>query len=160
MYAPDPRFESAVDRQIREAQERGEFDDLPGKGKPLPGLDGKFDENWWVRGFLRREGLSSDALLPPSVQLRKEIDRLPETVRALRDERRVRDAVEELNVRIVEHMRFPSGPRIPIRRQDPDEVVTRWRDERRGPERPAPPPAPVAPAPERRSWWARLLGRS
>jgi hypothetical protein len=29
------RFESALDRQIRAAEERGEFDDLPGKGKPL-----------------------------------------------------------------------------------------------------------------------------
>lgn len=27
--------ESAVDKAIREAMERGEFDDLPGKGKPL-----------------------------------------------------------------------------------------------------------------------------
>lgn len=164
MYAPDPRYESAVDRQIREAQGRGEFDDLPGKGKPLPGLDGKFDENWWVRGFLRREGLSSDALLPPSVQLRKEIDRLPETVRPLRDERRVRDAVEELNVRIVEHMRFPSGPRIPIRRLDPDEVVTRWRAERPARLTPAPqagrePAGPDPVSPERRSWWSRLRRR-
>ncbi|GLZ01820.1 hypothetical protein Acsp02_90710 [Actinoplanes sp. NBRC 103695] len=30
-------YESAVDRQLREAQERGEFDNLPGAGKPLRG---------------------------------------------------------------------------------------------------------------------------
>lgn len=159
MYAPDPRYETAVDRQIREAQERGEFDDLPGKGKPLPGLDGKFDENWWIRGFLRREGLPTDALLPTSVQLRKEIDRLPETVRALRDERLVRDAVEELNLRIVDHMRYPTGPRVPIRRLDPDEVVARWRSERPERVRTAP-PAPPAPPQPRRSWWSRLRRRS
>ncbi|MFC2037665.1 DUF1992 domain-containing protein [Chloroflexota bacterium] len=28
-------WESWIDQQIREAQERGEFDDLPGRGKPL-----------------------------------------------------------------------------------------------------------------------------
>jgi DnaJ family protein C protein 28 len=28
-------WQSLIDQQIREAQERGEFDDLPGKGKPL-----------------------------------------------------------------------------------------------------------------------------
>ena len=28
-------WESWIDQQIREAQERGEFDDLPGKGRPL-----------------------------------------------------------------------------------------------------------------------------
>ncbi|MDN5918717.1 MAG: DUF1992 domain-containing protein [Pseudonocardia sp.] len=160
MYAPDPRYETAVDRQIREAQEQGYFDDLPGKGKPLPGLDGKFDENWWIRGFLRREGLPTDALLPASVQLRKEIDRLPETVRTLRDERWVRDLVDELNVRIVEHMRFPSGPRVPVRKLDPEAVVARWRAERPQPVRPPPPVGPVDPAPPRRSWWTRLRRRS
>jgi DnaJ family protein C protein 28 len=28
-------WESAIDKQIREAREKGQFDDLPGKGKPL-----------------------------------------------------------------------------------------------------------------------------
>ena len=28
-------WESWIDRQVREAQERGEFDDLPGRGRPL-----------------------------------------------------------------------------------------------------------------------------
>ena len=30
------QWESAVDKQIREAEERGDFDALPGYGKPLP----------------------------------------------------------------------------------------------------------------------------
>ncbi|HEX8969054.1 MAG TPA: DnaJ family domain-containing protein [Chloroflexota bacterium] len=34
--APLRQWETAVDRQIREAQERGDFDNLPGRGKPLP----------------------------------------------------------------------------------------------------------------------------
>jgi len=29
-------WETAVDKQIREAQERGDFDNLPGQGRPLP----------------------------------------------------------------------------------------------------------------------------
>jgi hypothetical protein len=33
---PLKHWESAVERQIREAQERGAFNDLPGAGKPLP----------------------------------------------------------------------------------------------------------------------------
>ena len=72
--------ETLVERQIRLAQERGEFDDLPGAGKPLPGLDGPDDENWWVKGYLRREGLSTEPLLPTPLQLRREIERLPDTV--------------------------------------------------------------------------------
>lgn len=156
----DARHESAVDRALREAAERGAFDDLPGRGRPLPQLDDP-SEDWWVRGYLRREGLSTDLLLPPSVQLRKEIDRLPRTLAALRSERDVRDTVAELNVRIVEHLRFPAGPRVPIRRVDADEAVARWAAGRS----PAAPPAPVpdatavpdAPAPTRarRRWWHR-----
>ncbi|MEV0587999.1 DUF1992 domain-containing protein [Nonomuraea sp. NPDC050310] len=30
-------FKTWIDRQIREATERGEFDNLPGTGKPIPG---------------------------------------------------------------------------------------------------------------------------
>src|SRR5918998_979016 len=104
------RYESHIDRQIRLAAERGVFDNLPGKGKPLPGLDEPDDELWWVRRYLDREGISRDTLLPPSVQLRKEIDRLPETLRALPTESAVRDAVRELNLRIVEFLVAPSGP--------------------------------------------------
>jgi len=37
--ADDERFESFIDRAIREATERREFDDLPGAGAPLPLLD-------------------------------------------------------------------------------------------------------------------------
>src|SRR3954453_8181730 len=75
-------YESLIDRQIRLAAERGDFDDLPLAGKPLPALAEPDDELWWVRGYLRREGLSTEVLLPPAVQLRKQIDRLPETLRA------------------------------------------------------------------------------
>jgi DnaJ homologue, subfamily C, member 28, conserved domain len=43
------RFETWVERQIRDAQERGEFENLPGAGKPLPGLTGHYDDQWWVK---------------------------------------------------------------------------------------------------------------
>ena len=33
------RWESAVEQQIRAGIARGEFDGLPGKGKPIDGLD-------------------------------------------------------------------------------------------------------------------------
>jgi hypothetical protein len=49
------RWESAIDKQIREAQARGDFDNLPGTGKPLPDIDQPYDENWWVKNLLQRE---------------------------------------------------------------------------------------------------------
>ena len=42
-------YESHIDRQIREAQERGEFDDLPGAGLPRPDRGELYDEDWWIR---------------------------------------------------------------------------------------------------------------
>lgn len=123
---PDLTFESWIDRQIREAAERGEFDDLPGAGKPLPKHDPN-DELWWIRSYVEREGLSAEALLPTPLQLRKEIERLPSQVQDLGSEQAVRDVVGELNRRVVAWLRAPSGPRIPLRTVDPDEVVAQWR---------------------------------
>lgn len=48
------RYENHVDRLIREAMERGDFDDLGGKGKPIPGAGSIDDELWWVRRWMRR----------------------------------------------------------------------------------------------------------
>jgi hypothetical protein len=127
---PGHGFESVVERQIRLAQERGDFDDLPGKGRPLPGLDGPDDENWWVKAYLRREGLSTEPLLPTPLQLRKEIERLPATVAGLPSERAVRDVVRELNRRIAAWLRAPVGPAVPVAPVDADAVVDRWRADR------------------------------
>ena len=112
------------------AHERGDFDDLPGKGKPLSGLDGPDDEDWWVKGYLRREGLSSEPLLPTPLQLRREIERLPETCRGLPDEQAVRGVVRELNRRIAEWLHAPVGPAVPVGPVDVDAVVARWRADR------------------------------
>jgi Domain of unknown function (DUF1992) len=146
------RYESVIDQQIRKAEERGDFADLPGKGKPLPGLEGPDDENWWIRSWVRREGVPSEALLPTPLQLRKEIERLPETVRDLPTEEAVRSAVTDLNRRIAEWLRAPSGPAVPVRPVDVEEIVQGWRSTHPNP-RHAPPPA--TPALTRTRWWRR-----
>jgi len=50
----------AVERRIEAAIERGEFDDLPGAGKPLESLDRPYDPNWWVRRWIERERESAE----------------------------------------------------------------------------------------------------
>lgn len=42
------RYETSIDRQLREATERGDFDNLPGAGKPLPDHGREYEEDWWV----------------------------------------------------------------------------------------------------------------
>jgi hypothetical protein len=49
---------SLVERRIREAMDRGEFDNLPGAGKPIPDLDVDYDPAWWVRKWVQRERLT------------------------------------------------------------------------------------------------------
>ncbi|MFF0815240.1 DUF1992 domain-containing protein [Rhodococcus sp. NPDC003318] len=119
-------FESWVERQIRLAQERGDFDNLEGAGKPLPHVDDA-DENWWVKRKLAAEGLSTEALLPPSLQLRREIERLPDSVADLPTEQAVRDVVADVNRRIAEYIRAPSQPVVPVHRVDVDAAVAAWR---------------------------------
>ncbi|WP_216209213.1 DnaJ family domain-containing protein [Amycolatopsis aidingensis] len=120
-------FESWIDKQIREATERGEMDNLPGAGKPLPDSNRPLEENWWLKGYLRQEGLSAEPLLPESLRLRKELDRLPETVRTLRTEREVREAVAELNRQIAACIRAGTGPRVRLAPADVDAVLQQWR---------------------------------
>jgi hypothetical protein len=155
----DIGFETWIDRQIREATERGEFDNLPGTGKPIPGQGRPDDELWWVKEYLRREGLPNEALLPASLRLRKEIERLPETVKGLRSEQAVRDVVADLNLRIANWLRTPSGPQVHLAPVKVDDVVRQWHADRRPPATTdasqAKTGGPAEAPPRRVRWWRR-----
>ena len=119
-------YESWVDRQIREARERGEFDNLPGAGKPIPGLR-RQDPNWWVKGLIERENL--EPVLPTTLSLRKESEELLDRVADERTEEAVREVVTDLNHRILDsRRRHVDGPQIWIRTFNVDRVVQQWRD--------------------------------
>lgn len=144
-------FETWIDRQIRDAAERGEFDNLPGAGRPLPGAGRQDDENWWLNSYLAREGVTGDVLLPPAVLLRREAEELPQVVRRMRSEAEVREAVADLNRRIVECMRQPSELRISVRPVNTEQVVGEWR----AAQPVTPDPEPADPPPPRRRFWRR-----
>ncbi|MGM1059366.1 DUF1992 domain-containing protein [Saccharothrix sp. Mg75] len=121
-------FETWVERQIREAQERGEFDALPGAGKPLSGLDRPHDELWWVKEKLRRE---EGTALPPTLLLRREAEAAREAARRASSEAEVRRVVAAINARIEDAIRKPmSGPPLNLVPFDVEVVVARWRAER------------------------------
>ncbi|MEU7799658.1 DUF1992 domain-containing protein [Micromonospora arborensis] len=150
-------WEAAVEAQIRGAVQRGEFDDLPGMGKPIPGRGAPYDESWWIKSFLEREALPSDLLLPTPLQLRRRVEQVPDEVRDLPTEQSVRDFVAQLNAQIVAWLRNPEGPRVAVRPVNADEVVRQWRTGRARRELPTPATEPVtATAPARRprrAWW-------
>ena len=125
---PKVPLESWVERKIRESMERGEFDNLPGSGQPLPDLAQPYDELWWLRKKLRDEKLSID---PPTLTLRKEVDSARLLIAAAATEAEVRRRVAAINERIVyvnSHITF--GPASDIVPLDVEEVVAGWRSAR------------------------------
>jgi hypothetical protein len=144
------RRESLVERQIREAAERGAFDDLPGAGRPLEGLDEPFSAERWARDWIRREGGDTSALLSPLLILRRERAALLDSLADVPTEAAVRELVSDFNRRLLSEYRRPmNGPLIPVGVLDPDETVAAWREQR------PPPPQPVRPVSHepRRQWW-------
>lgn len=123
---PHISWESFVERQIRQAQEAGEFDHLPGFGKPIPELDGPDDELWWIKGLLAREKLS---ILPPSLEILRTVERELAAIVKLRHESQVRRAVARINEEIRQaNFAIAWGPPSTISVLDVDEVVARWRE--------------------------------
>ena len=119
-------YESHIDRQIREAQERGDFDDLPGAGKPLPGFGQEYDENWWLKNLIERENITG--VLPATLALRRQLEDLPDELAKLRTEEAVRATVAALNEEVRKARRgLLDGPAVPLRTVDPDEAVANWR---------------------------------
>jgi hypothetical protein len=121
----EAHWESAVEKQIREAMARGDFDNLPGKGKPLPGLDGRRDDDWWIKEKLQREKLS---YLPPALALRKEVEDSLAAIATATSEADVRSKVAAINARIREvNSRMIEGPPSSQMPLDVGSVVARWR---------------------------------
>jgi hypothetical protein len=159
----DP-YESFIEKQIREAQERGEFDNLPGAGKPLQGLESQ-DPDWWVKQLVRREGLDMTDALPPVVALRKEAAGFPESLLELHTEESVRAVLEDFNRRVkLDRLRPAVGPFPPMlaRTVDVEELVAQWqalRAQKREAAQPATAAGVVeaaAQAPDGAGWWQRL----
>ena len=124
-------YESSLDRQLREAAERGEFDNLPGSGKPFADSGQDYDDDWWVKDWLRREGATA-GVIPPTLALRREVEDLETTVDRLRTEREVRDHVAALNERIRKaRVGLMDGPPVVLPARDADAVVAGWRERRR-----------------------------
>jgi hypothetical protein len=122
---PAVSWESWIDKQVRRAQERGEFHELPGAGEPLRDLGKPFDQARWVKDKLRREGLS---YMSPSIALRKEAHAAREAALSARSEAEVRQLIVDINERIREANRKGiHGPSLMLVPLDVERVVREWR---------------------------------
>lgn len=145
-----------VDLQVQRAMERGEFDDLPGAGKPLE-LPDEHDPDWWVKQLIEREQITGIA--PAAIGLRKEDAELDATLDREATADGVRRVVADFNARVVDARRqLTGGPPVVTPTRDVEAEVEAWR-ERRAARRARAAEADVAaakaaPSPRRR-WWRR-----
>jgi hypothetical protein len=148
-----------VDLQIQQAMERGDFDNLPGAGKPLGDLGSPHDRDWWLKKLIEREQITG--VLPAALQLRKEDAELDRELDRETAEQVVRRTVEDFNKRVVEARRqLQGGPPVVTKTRDVDEEVERWRGrlrERMRRRAATPPPAPPTSAGKtaKRRWFRR-----
>ena len=113
------RYEDHIERQIRQAQERGEFENLPGAGKPLSGKGQPLHEDW-------------TEALPTNIRLNKEHGELASTLAREHSEQRVREIVADLNVRIDAARRgIADGPPLRVGPVDVEEAVAQWRESKK-----------------------------
>jgi hypothetical protein len=118
-----------VEVAIQQAIRRGDFENLPGAGKPLPGLNDRHDPDWWIRRKIENEKLTG--LGPPALMLRVESAELAERLDLLPREDDVREAVEDFNRRVIEARRqLLGGPPVVTSTRDVEDEVQAWRARR------------------------------
>ena len=118
-----------ADTAIAQAMRRGEFDNLPGSGKPLTGLNGVHDPDWWIRQKIEREQLTG--LGPPALTLRTENATLDARIDELFREEDVRSLLEDFNKRVTEARRqLQGGPPVVTPTRDVESEISGWRGRR------------------------------
>ncbi len=103
-----PDWETLIDRQIRQAMEEGQFDNLPFQGEPLPNDDNPLAGEWALAFHL----LKNAGVAPPWIEADKEVRGLMGRLEAILDRaadgpppssfgrRRDREAIEDLVTRV------------------------------------------------------------
>lgn len=80
-----------INLRIRQAERDGEFDNLPGAGKPLPRIDDP--ENALINRLMKENGA-----VPEFVSLSRELARLREELRQTGDRTRRTDIIKEMSL--------------------------------------------------------------
>jgi hypothetical protein len=118
-------WESFIEQQIREAMEEGAFDNLQGKGQPIPDLGREYDPDWWAKKLIEREKVS---VMPPALALRRDVAQALERLPRMRDEAEVRRTLEALNAQIRKlNATIAEGPPTNLAPLDVDALVRAWR---------------------------------
>ena len=121
-------WDALVEERIQNALAEGRFDNLPDFGQPCAAIDEPYDELWWIRRLMRREGL---AVLPAILEIRKVVEDELKRIEAMTREQDVRQAVTKLNEKIrAANVRSVSGPASTTCLLEVDKVVDAWQERR------------------------------
>jgi hypothetical protein len=91
-------YQKIIEKKIQEAINNGEFDNLPGQGKPL-----KLDDESRVPDDLRLayKVLKNANCLPPEVELRKEIRQMEDMLDHIPDEKEKYRQIKKINLKVM-----------------------------------------------------------
>ncbi|MDH6236788.1 DUF1992 domain-containing protein [Cryobacterium sp. CG_9.6] len=118
-----------VEMAIQQAIRRGDFDNLPGAGKPLPNLQNAYDPDWWIRQKIESEKITG--LGPPALTLRTEHAALDARLDATTSAETVREILEDFNRRVIAARRqLQGGPPVVTPTRDVAAEVSAWRERR------------------------------
>lgn len=92
-------FQKIVEKRIKEAQQNGEFDNLPGRGEPMNLED---DSHIPEELRLTYKILKNANCLPPELQLRKEIRQMEDMLDRIPDEKEKYRQMKKINYKIMQ----------------------------------------------------------
>ena len=90
-------YKKIIEEKIKEAQERGDFDDLPGKGEPL-----NLEDESLIPEDLRlsHKILKNANCIPPELELRNEIRQMADLLSGIPDEEEKYRQIKLINLKI------------------------------------------------------------
>lgn len=103
-----------AESRIKEAERKGEFKDLPGKGKPL-----ELEDDSMIPAELRMayKALKNGGYLPPEMQLRKDIHSALDLLEYMEDEKERYTQMQKVNL-LFERIKSMRGKRVAIDEED------------------------------------------
>jgi len=103
-----------AESRIQEAERKGDFKDLPGKGKPL-----ELEDDSMIPAELRMayKALKNGGYLPPEVQLRKDIHSALDLLEYMEDEKERYKQMQKVNL-LFERIKNTRGKEIAIGEED------------------------------------------
>ena len=92
-------LQKLVEKRIKEAQERGEFDNLPGRGQPI-----QMEDDSHIPEDLRLayKILKNADCIPPELQLQKEIRQMEDMLEGIPDEKEKYRQIKKINYKIMQ----------------------------------------------------------